>query len=282
MTTKNEDYKIYEKAFLKQEKEVLVLTCDMNGGARKMDNSWVCINDILAYVDTEKNELHKGDGSITWLISDEQYGKFGIYWPYNFNQGAIYRLKVRELKDKTIPEGFLPSVANELMIVKVFEETIQNKTLIDILNEYRKPVIISDSELGEFVLNKDLRMFTGTIKWLGKKVSVHLDVQVDNQASWTKAMNNLRKLYLVQENYDLELRQFVVDRLLDTANSWQEEVSKPKLTQNEFKQRISLSGLSLNSSKYQFDFSDDNIFRGHTIRISGNTKTGPKRADIAG
>lgn len=282
MVTKNKDYKIYEKTFIKQEKEVLVLTSDINGGARKMDNSWVCINDILAYIDTETNELHKGDGSITWLISDEEYEKFGIYWPYNFRQGVIYRIKVRELKDKTIPEGFLPSVANELMIAKVFEETIQNKILIDILNEYRKPVILSDSELGEFVLDKDLRMFTGTIMWLEKKVFVYLDVQVDNQISWTKAINNLRKLSKSQENFDLELRQFAVDRLLDTANSWQEEVNKPKLTQNEFKQRISLSGLSLNSNKFEFDFSNDIIFRGHSIRISGNINNGLKRAEIVG
>ncbi len=238
------DQKYYEKDFLKEEKEVLVLINDMSGGGLKLDYSWCCIMHIITYIDLETNTLHEGDGRVSWLISDEEYEKFGIFWPNNFNNGTIYRLIVRELKDKTIPEGYTSSIANQLMIVKVFEETIENTILNDILLEYRKPTIINDIELGEFELNKDLSFFSGTINWLDKQISVYLDVEVEKESTWTRSMNNLRKLYLIQETFDEELREFARKQLLDTANSWQEEVNNPKLTQTEFKNRMNLSHIS--------------------------------------
>lgn len=93
------------------------------------------------------------------MASEEQSREFGISWPYNFKTGTIFRLIVRELKDKTIPEGYLPSIANRLMVVKVLDENINNSELLEILADYKKPIILNDNELGVFELNKDLRWF---------------------------------------------------------------------------------------------------------------------------
>ncbi len=283
MPTPNQDFVDFESEYEKDEKEILVLTSDLGGGAVKMGDSWQSVADIIAYVETETSELKMGDGQITWLISEEQIKEYGVSWPHHFKTGTIYRLIVRELKDKTVPVGYLPSIANRLMLVKVLEENAANKALQEVLAEYRKPVLIVDEELGKFELNKDLRVFTGQVNWCGKSITTYLDVRVDNQTTWKKAMNVLRKYHSIQANFDLELRQFAADRLLETAKTWEEDSSKSRLTINEFAKRISLSTLSITSGgKFKFDFFDDNIFLGHTIRISGSAKSGIASAEIVG
>lgn len=283
MITQTQDFTDYESEYEKVEKEILVLISDLGGGAVKIGDSWQSLEHILAYVETETSELKMGDGQITWLISEEQIKEYGVSWPHHFKTGTIYRLIVRELKDKTVPEGFLPSIANRLMIVKVLEENAANNALLEVLAEYRKPVLIVDEELGEFELNKDLRVFTGKVNWCGKSITTYLDVKVDNQTTWKKAIDVLRKYHSIQANFDLELRQFAADRLIETAKTWEENPAKSRLTLDKFAKRISLSTLSITSGgKFKFDFFDDNIFLGHTIRISGSSKSGIMSAEIVG
>ncbi|MFY8109390.1 MAG: DUF2262 domain-containing protein, partial [Bacteroidia bacterium] len=269
MLNKSQDYTEYENEYEKTEKEVLVLISDFSGGAVKIGDSWQSLEFILAYINVETSYLKIGEGQITWLLSEEQSREFGISWPYNFKTGTIYRLIVRELKDKTIPEGYLPSIANRLMVVKVLEENINNSDLLEILADYRKPILLNDNELGVFELNKDLRWFEGKVSWLNNTITIYLEVSVDNQKTWTKALSHLKKYWSQQTQFDIELKQYAAEQLIELANDWQEETSY-KITINEFIKRISLSTLSISAGgKFKFDFLDDNIFLGHTIRVSG-------------
>ncbi len=282
MLNKSQDNIEYENEYEKTEKEVLVLISDYSGGAVKIGDSWQSLEFILAYINVETSHLKIGEGQITWLLSEEQSREFGNSWPYNFKTGTIYRLIVRELKDKTIPEGYLPSIANRLMVVKVLDENINNSELLEILADYRKPILLNDNELGVFELNKDLRWFEGKANWLNNTITIYLEVSVDNQKTWTKALNYLRKYWSQQNQFDLELKQYAAEQLIELANDWQEETSN-KITINEFIKRISLSTLSVSSGgKFKFDFLDDNIFLGHTIRVSGTNRKGIISAEIVG
>ncbi len=282
LINKGQDYIEYENEYEKTEKEVLVLISDFSGGAVKIGDSWQSLEFILAYIEVETSLLKIGEGQITWLLSEEQRGEFGVSWPYNFKTGTIYRLLIRELKDKTIPEGYLPTIANRLMVLKVLEENIQNSELLEILAEYRKPILLNDNELGVFELNKDLRWFEGKASWLNNTITIYLEVSVDNQKTWKSALNYLRKYCLQQTQFDLELKQYAAEQLLELANDWQEETIN-KITKPEFINRISLSTLSVSSGgKFKFDFLDDNIFLGHSIRVSGSNRKGIISAEIVG
>jgi hypothetical protein len=48
--------------------------------------------------------------------------------------------------------------------------------------------------------------FEGAVDWLGKEISVSLEVNIDYKASWTKAMNALRVLFGEQRKRDSEFR----------------------------------------------------------------------------
>jgi hypothetical protein len=282
LINKGQDYIEYENEYEKTEKEVLVLISDFSGGAVKIGDSWQSLEFILAYIEVETSLLKIGEGQITWLLSEEQSREFGISWPYNFKTGTIYRLLIRELKDKTIPEGYLPTIANRLMVLKVLEQNIQNSELLEILANYRKPILLNDNELGVFELNKDLRWFEGKVSWLNNTIDIYLEVSVDNQKTWKSALNYLRKYWSQQTQFDLELKQYAAEQLLELANDWQEETSN-KITIPEFINRISLSTLSISSGgKFKFDFLDGNIFLGHSIRVSGSNRKGIISAEIVG
>ncbi|MFC4476025.1 DUF2262 domain-containing protein [Flavobacterium chungangensis] len=282
MFTKNKDYDSFSSKYQNIEKEILVLTSDKSGGAAKFYNSWDACQYFLAYIDLDTNELKNKDGRINWLISDKDEDENGISFPYYFKSGTIYHLKIRELIDKIVPEGMLPSAYNRFMVVEVLKEDVENDELLSILTEYRNPVKIVDDKLGEFELNKDYECFFGEIKWLNEYISVSLDVDIEDQNSWTKTLELLNQFFNEQEKRDFEFRTFAGKQLIDLANDWLEEENE-EITENDFIKRISLSELVITfEGDYIAYYDDDNIFYGHIIELSGNIKTGLGSANIAG
>jgi hypothetical protein len=204
------------------------------------------------------------------------------YWR-RFKKGCIYRLRVRELIDKAVPAGMQPSFFNRFLPVETIEEDVRNDDLLAILAEYRKPVKITDEAMGEFELDKDLDLFDGTIDWLGKEISVSLDVDPDSKATWTKARKVLRALFERQAQQDADLRAFAAERLTGLANEWSQEENTAPITKQDFMNRISLSELSVTSSgSFTAYYNDDEMFMGHVVTVSGSLKKGPQSADIAG
>jgi hypothetical protein len=227
------------------------------------------------------DELKKGDGRIVWPLTEEE--KDRASWLHRFKKGSVYRLKVRELIDKTVPDGRLPSFYNRFLAVETLEENAHNDALLAILTEYRKPVKITDETMGEFELNKDLKVFNGAIDWLGVKISVSLNVDPDNKASWTKAMDVLRALFAQQAQRDAECRAFAAENLVELANDWAQE-EDGDITKQDFMKRISLSELAVTSGGGDFIayYDDDNLFLRHAVAVYGNIKKGLKSANIGG
>lgn len=280
----NKDFEAFASEYHKEEKEILILTNDDSGGsAIRCGSSWAAITDFLAYIDLSSNELKKGDGRVTWLLSEEENRKHSFSYPYYFKEGTIYRLKVRDLIDKTVPEGRLPSFCNRFMVVEVLEENVENDELLAILAEYRKPVKVVDEILGELELNKDMEMFEGAIDWLGEEITIYLKVNIDNKASWTKAIKALRTLVEQQKQQDSEFRNFAAEHLTRLANDWRDDKETPEISKTDFADRISLSELKITSSgNFAAYYDDDDMFLCHAITVSGNIKKGLKSATIEG
>ena len=276
----------FEKEFYKQTKEILVVTSDSSVGAVKSGKAsmWVPSKSFLAYVDLSTNELFKGDGRIVWQItesdmrSDKNYSK-------KFDDGVIYRLRVRELIDKTVPEGFVPSYPNRFLFDKILEKNVQNAVLAEILEEYKKPISIADESLGEFILDKDLKMFSGEINWLGEKISASLDVSIEDESTWTKALGLLKALSDNQREKDEEFRLFAAKELTELANDWlqDDEESPSEITESDFASRIGMESIGVSSDgDYTLYYFDDDMFFGHAIEISGSMEDGTDSANIVG
>jgi hypothetical protein len=282
MITANKDFEAFSNKYQTIIKEILLLTSDESGGGSKLPHSWEATEYFLAYVDLETNELKNGKGRINWLVSDEDFEQNGISFPYHFKQGTIYHLAVRELIDKTVPEGRLPSAYNNFMVVEILKEDVKNDELLNILTEYRTSVEIIDEKLGKFVLNKNYGSFQGELKWIEKNISVSLYVDQEEKNTWTNAIQVLRDLFNQQEQFDLAFRTYAGEQLTALANDCLEE-GNDEITKSDFINRIRLSELSLTfDGNYSAYYDDDDMFYGHIVDVAGNIKTGISSASIAG
>lgn len=279
---KNKDFEAFSNQYLKEEKEILILTNDQSSGGSKLNNSWDVSQFFLAYYDIKSSTLIKGEGRVNWLLSDIEIKDHGTEHPYYFKHLTIYHLKVRELKDKTVPEGRLPSFYNRFMVLKVIEENTPNEQLLEIQNEYKKPIFINDPELGEFELNKFFGYFEGDIYWDNHKISVFLNVDVDNKNSWTKSLKVLKEIYNQQKEKNLAFKKFAAVELIDMANDWLEDETN-EIQVEEIEKRIKLYELEVNQNNdFKAYFEDDNIFNGHSIIVHGNLKKGLQKVTVEG
>jgi hypothetical protein len=272
----------FESEYHQKENEILVLTSDKSGGAARGggETLWMAQMFFLAYVDIATNELKSGEGRIVWPMTDEEQKEHGYL--HRFKKGCIYRLRVRELIDKTVPDGMLPSFFNRFLLVETLEESAHNDALLAILEEYRKPVVISDPILGEYKLNKDLNLFDGYLVWLDKKIHVLLEVRADSKATWTKAIKILKTLFDEQKKRDAEFRRFAAEKLTGLANDWAEDGTDP-IKKKDFINRISLSELAVTSGgSFTAYYHDDDMFHGHAVTVSGSIKKGLQSANIEG
>lgn len=114
MDLNSEEYKKFSHTFKDTEEEIIVLLSDAGGGAGMSggDNYWTETQHILAWKSVTTGEIHVGDGRLNWLITEENNKIHGCAWPFNMQSGGIYRLRVRDLIDRTVPEGKLTEFYN--------------------------------------------------------------------------------------------------------------------------------------------------------------------------
>jgi len=262
-------------------KEIHVLTDDSSecGAQSAGETFWEMARSFLAYYDPKTGELKNGEGRIVWYLTEKERR---AKKEERFQAGCIYRLKVRELIDKTVPKNMLESYFNCFLFVEILEENIKNSELDAILKEYRRPVILTDEHVGELRLDKNLGLFEGRTTWLGKEIEVTLDVDSKNEKSWTGAMNLLHTLLEKQEKNDSEYRKFAAKKLTKLANEWNSD-EETKISKEEFSQRMKVLSLSVSfEGDFSIYYEDDDMFFGHDIEISGSVKKGAKSADIVG
>ena len=280
----NKAFEAFASEYQKEEKEILVLTSDAGGGAAYCLGSWDTCQYFLAYVDISSNELKKGDGRINWLVSEEDNQKFGIRHPHHFKSGTVYRLKVRELIDKTVPEGRLPAGYNRFMVVKVLEEDVNNDELCAILTEYRQPAKIVDDVLGEFEFDRKYGYFEGAVDFQGRKIPVHLSIESEIEA--------LRFICKNLSEFVKKASHYASKKLLEAGNQWQKDAWEKEseyvpLTEEDFANKISLNEITFftdaqSACEYCLWFDDGDIFWNHAVTVSGNIEVGFTGANIEG
>ena len=62
--------------------------------------------------------------------------------------------------------------------------------------------------LGTLVLNKDLEMFEGEIDFFDNIIGLYLEVDAQDQETWTLALNAAKDLISKDEYFEEQLREF--------------------------------------------------------------------------
>ena len=141
-------------------------------------------------------------------------------------------------------------------------------------------------------------MFEGEIAFLDNIIALYLEVDAQDQETWTLALNAAKDLISKGESFETQMREFAAKELTDLANDWRDDedddedddddVSSPdesadEITEEEFASRIYITELSVNADgEFTAYYNDDDMFLGHVITINGSLEKGIEDAYIQG
>lgn len=264
----------FEKEFVKEEKEILILTSE-NSSCAMVGKFYLKPSlSFLAYVDVETGKLYKNEGMLKWMVErglkKENYG-------YDFKKLTIYKVRVRKCIDKELEPNKLPIWNNRYLLLKVLERNVKHPDLDKIREEYLKPVILK-TDICNFTLNKKFKWFEAKLDWVDTDIEFFLNVTNDTKNE--KLVEIFQTLYKNKENWDKKAKEYAAKELTDGANDWQET---DEITKEDFANRILLTSITISSDgDLEFYFYDDDMFYGHTIIVNGNISGTFTSADIAG
>ena len=155
-----------------EDEEKLVLIQDgVSADKTFLDTYWAAHTHALAMADVQTGQAISGRCYLSWPLTDKERDA-GDY-SKRFTKGQIYRIKARGWKGDALYEPqWVPCPALE-----------------EIWTEYTKPILLEDEVLGTLTLDREMSMFTGICRWMGKEVRISLDVEIEKKASWTRVTN---------------------------------------------------------------------------------------------
>ena len=272
----------WERTFEDEVREILVLLAG-GGGAGKRNGFWDVSHYFIAYVDCQTGALHTGDGRIVYPVSDEEHDAGGIL--DRFRREAVYRLKARKKIPHKVPEGVTASSQNEFLIVEVLEEDPLCPALEEVLDEYRRPVVVTDEVLGELTLDKDLDMFEGEVPWCGEQICLSLEVDVANENTWADAVRAMKEMLAEQDRWDCDMRASAARELTERACEWRKSADEegPEITEESVARRIELRSIAMDADgSFSAYFDDDDMFFGHCVTAYGTLVDGVRTVNMEG
>ena len=246
-----------------------------------LDTFWTAHTHALAMADTRTGQVISGRCYLSWPLTDKER-EAGDY-SKRFAKGKVYRIMARRWKGDELDEP-------RWYVTQVLEEGIPCPALEELWAEYTKPVLLEDEVLGTLTLDREMSYFSGTCQWMGKDIRISLDVEIENQASWTRTRNVMKKLLAEQETWDRSLRALAARKLTTQANEWladndrtDRDPEQDPITEEEFARRILLTEFSVSpGGRFTAWYEDDDMFWGHVITVDGTLKKGPVDTDIQG
>jgi hypothetical protein len=201
------------------------------------------------------------------------YDEFDGYRKF-IRDAATLRIRARVLMDTVFgnPHALLDSVVGP---------DDSDSELNEHAQKLRQPITFEDPKFGMFTLDRSVNWFATETAWLGQPVSLQLVARnaIEAQAAAKVAF----ELWESQESWNQRNRNTAVRELLPLKNGTWLEDGKPRLTTEEFKQRMVLESITINpDGSFAFWHRDGDMFWEHAIEITGNLTDGPTGASIQG
>ena len=174
-----------------EDEEKLVLIQDgISADKTFLDTFWAAHTHALAMADVQTGEVISGRCYLSWPLTDNEREN-GDYSKL-FSKGQIYRIKARAWKGDALSEP-------QWYVTEVLEEGVSCPALEEIWAEYTKPILLKDEVLGTLTLDREMSMFTGICRWMGKEVQISLDVEIEKKASWTRVTNVMKNWWQIRK-----------------------------------------------------------------------------------
>jgi len=153
--------------------------------------------------------------------------------------------------------------------------------LVELSEEYSKPVVISTEKFGDMTLNREYDWVEGKILWVGYLVS--LNIAVPKNESMLRGLQIAETLFDEQSSWSKKVNDYAAVKLLPSYNDGWKVDDGPDMTPEQFISKIKLTSIAISDKgKFTFWHDDGGIFAGHYVEVSGTLETGMNHADTPG
>jgi hypothetical protein len=261
----------FQSKFIDDVIEIAAVTGALGVGAGKTDKDimWTASIELIAWKSLNSNEPVKiEEVRLKWLVDDEEWKKSKDILEKNI----VVRLQVR-ISGKS------------MMLVKILDTEYRDDDLEAILQDSMKPVFYKDELLGEFELDKSVKLFSKRISWANEEGNLYFDWhEVKNIME--SSLKTAYTLFKDQNEWNNKVRIYASEELVDLANDWlqdNDEAEIDEITKEMFIDFMKLDSISVSpDGDFEIYFFDGDMFWGHTIIVSGNVNGDFYSAEIAG
>ncbi|MBO4687998.1 MAG: DUF2262 domain-containing protein [Clostridiales bacterium] len=256
--------KQYLEDFQEEEYEILVFITKGWSGASRLDGYREVTSYSAAMIDIRTGEFRAVDGRIENVIPDKEYEQNQYC---RFEDNKIYRIRVRKCKWKDLGPEYMASMNERYLLKEVIREEDDPK-LSAFRAEYLKPVIIKVAGT-DFVLDRNLGWYEGTVEILGEPCTVYLELDADSKTEASGAAEKFAEILpRITELHEKCLEQSA-EAMLDSANEWKENEDDPDITAEVFKENVGAPHelVMHDDGSAEFMYGDGDMFGGHGIQV---------------
>lgn len=261
----------FENRFTDNIIEIAAVTGALGVGAGRAgkDIMWNASINLIAWKNLSSNEPVKIEEiRLECLVDDEELKRLRDILEKN----TVVRLQVR-MAEKS------------MMLVKTLDTAYRDEDLEAILQESMKPVFYNDEVLGKFELDKSVKLFVKRISWAREEGNLYFDWDEDKN-TMESALVTAYELFKEQHEWNLKIRMYASEELVDLANDWlqeNDEAEIDQITKEMFIDLMKLDSISVDpKGDFEIYFFDGDMFWGHSIIVSGNVNGDLSSAEIAG
>ena len=257
--------KQYLEDFQEEEYEILVYITKGWSGASRLDGYREVTSYSSAIIDLRTGEFRAEDGRIENVIPDKEYEQNQYR---RFEDNKIYRIRVRKCIWKDLGPEYMASMNERYLLKEVIRED-DDPGLSAFREEYLKPVIITVAGT-DFVLDRGLGWYEGTVEILGEPCTVYLELDSDSKTKANGAAEKFAEMLpRITELHEKCLEQSV-EAMLDSANEWKENEDDPDITAEVFKENVGAPHelVMHDDGSAEFMYGDGDMFGGHGIQVS--------------
>jgi hypothetical protein len=162
-----------------------------------------------------------------------------------------------------------PAGRKQALVQGIVSHDVSDAELEARAQELQEPVVVEDSRLGKFVLDRSLNWFVGRPLWGGKQV--RLNLSIDEGDTIERTLVVATQLWDSEVEWNTKVIECVIQDLLPLKNdAWLEE-GETELNADHFRMRIQLESITVYpDGAFEFWYDDGDLFLGHSIMVGGS------------
>lgn len=169
----------------------------------------------------------------------------------------------------------------EALLERIVSENHSDRELNECLAELLKPVIYSDSQFGDLLLDRSVTTFAGQTTWNGAPVKLRL--WLDEVDELQAALRHARKFWANSKEWNQRVLDSIARECLPLkSENWQEDDGST-VSREQFEARMSLRSITIRpDGGFDVAYEDGDLFFGHDIIVMGKLSRKKLSAGIHG